>query len=197
MSGFPLLPPSSTGCDGSRARIVAIKLLVVLFPFVPVTPTRQRLPRSRSAHSGSLIRRRPRAPPSPTSGIAPAAKVRRSRSMAGRTVGNPSVTAGLCTTRSASARSGARFSASPNEVRIPLPANASVAPTTRSIVSVSCTVTLAPAAAANAAVAWPVRPPPRMTTLRPRRLPAAMAGASRSARVRPSPLIPALVLPGR
>ena len=153
MSGFPLFPPSSTGCDGSRAKIVAIKLLVVLFPLVPVTPTRQRLPSRRSAHSGSLISTGPRVFASPTSGMARAAKARRSRSIAGRTVGKPRVTAGLWTTRSASARSGARLSESPNEVRMALPAKASAAPTTRSISSVSCTVTLAPASAAKAAVA--------------------------------------------
>ena len=33
-----MLPPSSTGWDGSAARIAAVSAEVVVLPFVPVTP---------------------------------------------------------------------------------------------------------------------------------------------------------------
>ena len=32
------MPPSSTGCVGSAARIAAVSAAVVVLPFVPVTP---------------------------------------------------------------------------------------------------------------------------------------------------------------
>ncbi len=52
-SGDPMFPPSVTGWTGSAARIAAASDEVVVFPFVPVTPTvgaRQ----SRRKRSGSL-----------------------------------------------------------------------------------------------------------------------------------------------
>jgi hypothetical protein len=39
MSGDPMFPPSSAGCDGSAASSAWASEAVVVLPFVPVTPT--------------------------------------------------------------------------------------------------------------------------------------------------------------
>src|SRR3954451_8792468 len=50
-----MLPPSTTGCSGSEARIAAVSEDVVVLPFVPVTPivgaTQSRRKRSGSERS--------------------------------------------------------------------------------------------------------------------------------------------------
>ena len=114
MRGAPLFPPSSAGWTVSAARICAIRLLVVVFPFVPVIPTRHRAPRSRMVHSGSLIRIGPLSARSEVGPMARSAYSASGLATCDLTVGKPSVTAGLCTTRSAVASSGARSAAAPN-----------------------------------------------------------------------------------
>ncbi len=121
--GVPMFPPSTTGCDGSAARMAAVSDEVVVLPFVPVTPM-----------VGATHRRRKRSGSDTSAGASgsPAARAAtRSVSAArrrGSVVGKSGLIDGDVVTSAAPAQLVAGSASGPSTSRTGRPSSASIAP---------------------------------------------------------------------